>query len=120
LTSYKWLCNKGLMQEKNCKKSFYITPELAKEWEEFHKPSKDYSPSAAAGMLFYLIADHPNLRESFRKLAADSNIKSAKKKAKEILVDSILNAEILKEIDSLGTAKTEFLRLLRQAKEQSG
>ncbi len=106
------------MNEKNVKKSFYITPQLAKEWEDFHKPSKDFSPSAAAGMLLYMIADQPNLREQLRKLATKPDLRKAMKKARQILVDAVLNAEILKEIDSLGTSKAEFLRLLMQAKER--
>lgn len=86
------------MNKENVKKSFYVTPELADAWEEFHFPSKDYSPSAAAGMLLYLAADQPSLREALRKLATRKDVKKAIEEARKTLVRSVLEAEILKAI----------------------
>lgn len=108
------------MNEKNVKKSFYVTPELAKEWEDFHKPSKDFSPSGAAGMLLYLAADQPNLREKFRKLAIEKDMKKAIAKAKKLLMDSVLNAAILDEVENLQVKKSDLLNLLKQVAEQGG
>ena len=116
---------------KGIKKSFYIQPALVKVWEDFHLPSKDFSPSGAAGMLLYLIADFPtndgkSIREHLRQLATSNDLncdvrtkritgKSADK-ARQLLIEAVLNSEILREIENLGSAKNEFLRLLKQAK----
>jgi len=106
------------MNEKNIKKSFYVTPELADAWEEFHKPSKDYSPSAAAGMLFYLMADFPGIRESFRKLATEKDIKKSAQKARQLLIEAVVQSEITRYGKELGIPQSEFLAALMRAKEQ--
>jgi len=54
------------MKQEIIKRSFYFPPELLDLWAEFHKPSKDYSPSAAAAFLLYMACD-PATREILRK-----------------------------------------------------
>jgi hypothetical protein len=103
------------MTNENIKKSFYVTPELAKEWEKFHEPSKDFSPSAAAGMLLYLTADQPGLREAMRKLATYKDIKKAIIEAKSVMVRSVLEAEALKAI-SQNRDNSELLSYLSELK----
>jgi hypothetical protein len=116
------------------KKSFYISPALVKAFDDFHRPSKDYSPSGAAGMLLYLIADFPtkdgkSIREHLRQLATADDLKYDSKSkrlvgksadaARELLIEGVLNSEILKEIDTQNISKAEFLRLLREAKDKA-
>lgn len=50
------------------KRSYYFPNEVLKLWEEFHKPSKDFSPSAAAAFLLYMACD-AETREIIRKAA---------------------------------------------------
>ncbi|MEN6384050.1 MAG: hypothetical protein ABFD79_02520 [Phycisphaerales bacterium] len=116
------------------KKSFYISPALVKAFEDFHLPSKDYSPSGAAGMLLYLIADFPtkdgkSIREHLRQLAINDDIKYDSKTkciigksadiARELLMDAVMNFKILKEIENKNVAKANFLHFLMQAKDKT-
>ena len=73
------------------KRGFNFSPELLAEWEQFHAPSKDYSPSAAAAFLLYMIVEPP-LREHLRKLACEKNMKKARMKARKLLRETIINA----------------------------
>lgn len=79
------------MLEKFVKRSYNFSPELLDEWEKFHAPSKDYSPSAAAAFLLYMVAE-PSLREALRKLACSPNIKKARLEARKLLRQTIVDA----------------------------
>jgi len=73
------------------KRGYNFTPELLEEWEKFHAPSKDYSPSAAAAFLLYMIVE-PSLREKLRKLAFQKNIKKARIQARKDLREIMISA----------------------------
>ena len=81
------------MGENILKRSYNFSPELLAEWEKFHAPSKDYSPSAAAAFLLYMVVE-PSLRESLRKLACKKNIKKARLEARKQLRETIADAYI--------------------------
>lgn len=90
----------GYMETEFIKRGYYFTPELLKEWEIFHLPSKDYSPSAAASFLAYMVLE-PEAREALRKLACQKDIKKAKVEARKIIRQNIVSAYIA------GFVKTE-------------
>jgi len=79
------------MDKNFVKRGYNFSPELLEEWEKFHAPSKDYSPSAAAAFLLYMIVE-PALRESLRKLACEKDIKKARIKARKLLRKTIVDA----------------------------
>ncbi len=79
------------MKENFVKRGYYFSPELLAEWHKFHEPSKDFSPSAAAAFLLYMIVE-PALRESLRKLACQKNIKKSKVEARKLLRQTIVDA----------------------------
>jgi len=78
------------MQQKCLKRSFNFPEKLLSEWREFHKPSKDYSPSAAAAFLLYMIVE-PGVREALRKLACNPDVVKAKIEARKILRQSMMS-----------------------------
>ena len=79
------------MAENFIKRGYNFGENLLKAWEEFHKPSKDYSPSAAAAFLLYMVVE-PALREKLRKLACEKDIKKAKIEARKDLRQTIIDA----------------------------
>ncbi len=79
------------MAKKNIKRGYNFSPELLDEWEKFHLPSKDYSPSAAAAFLLYMVVE-PALREALRKLACEKDIKKARLEARKLLRQTIIDA----------------------------
>lgn len=79
------------MAKKYIKRGYNFSPELLDEWEKFHLPSKDYSPSAAAAFLLYMVVE-PALRETLRKLACRPDIKKARIEARKILRKAIIDA----------------------------
>ena len=72
------------MNKKFIKRSYNFTPELLEQWAQFHAPRKDYSPSAAAAFLLYMVIE-PAQREALRKLACEADIKKAMQEAKKLL-----------------------------------
>jgi len=86
---------------------------------EWCKPGRDYSPKIAGMVLACLAINDSSLLNQLSKLAHTDNMKTACAKAKQLIIDSLLNAEIHKHIDELGPAKQEFLRLLEQAKAKA-
>ena len=70
------------------KRGYNFSPELLAEWEKFHAPSKDYSPSAAAAFLLYMAVDAHH-REALRKLACRKDIKKSIKQAHCLLFGSV-------------------------------
>ena len=79
------------MNKNFIKRGFNFSPELLDEWEKFHAPSKDYSPSAAAAFLVYMVIE-PSLRDALRKLACEKDIKKARIKARKLLRKTIIDA----------------------------
>ena len=79
------------MEQKFLKRGFNFTEELLAEWARFHAPSKDYSPSAAAAFLLYMVIE-PSLREALRKLALKKDISKARIEARKLLRETIINA----------------------------
>jgi len=79
------------MKKNLLKRGYNFTPELLNAWEEFHSPSKDYTPSAAGAFLLYMVVE-PALRESLRKLAFQKDIKRAKIEARRELRQTIIDA----------------------------
>lgn len=79
------------MEKKFIKRGYNFSVQLLDEWEKFHAPSKDYSPSAAAAFLLYMVAE-PALRESLRKLACQKDIKKARIEARKLLRKTIVDA----------------------------
>ena len=73
------------------KRGYNFTPELLDEWEKHHAPSKDYSPSAAAAFLRYMVVE-PALREELRKLACKKYIKKARIDARKLLRQTMIDA----------------------------
>lgn len=76
------------MTEVIIKRSYNFPPKLLDEWEKFHKPSKDYSPSAAGAFLIWMILP-PDVREQARQLAHESNLKKAQETIKQVLSESL-------------------------------
>jgi len=66
------------MKEKNIKRGYNYPEELLEEWEKFHFPSKDYSPSAAGAMFVFMLLPS-DVREKARKLAQRRDLDAAKK-----------------------------------------
>jgi len=81
------------MLDKNIKRGFNFSPQLLAAWEEFHAPSKDYSPSAAGAFLLWMVVE-PSLREQLRKLAFTPDIKKARIEARKALRKTIVDAYI--------------------------
>ena len=116
------------MEEKNSKKSYYLPNTLTDAWVEWCKPGRDYSPKIAGLMLAGMVINDASLLEKLSKLAHSNDIRYDKKshkvtgkavaEASRLIRETLLNAEILREIDELGPAKDEFLKLLTQAKER--
>ena len=79
------------MKRKFIKRGFNFTKELLDEWEKFHAPSKDYSPSAAAAFLAYMILE-PALREGLRKLALEKDMAKARIEARKLLRETLIQA----------------------------
>ena len=79
------------MDVKVIKRSYNFPSELIKEWEFFHLPSKDYSPSAAAAFLAYMVLE-PQIREALRRLACQKDIKKARLDARKIIRETIADA----------------------------
>jgi len=112
---------KEVKMSKKMKKSFYVGPDLFKRWEDFHQSKQDHSVSGAAAMVLWLsLEDMPGLREQLRKIGQGPITAATLRKARELIQDEMVTQTILEEIKNLGPEKAEFLRLLKQAKEQAG
>ena len=73
------------------KRGYYFTPELLNEWEIFHLPSKDFSPSAAAAFLAYMVLE-PQIRDTLRKLAFQKDVKKTRLEARKIIREVLADA----------------------------
>ena len=107
------------MEQKNSKRSYYLPPKLIDAFAEWCSPGRDYSPKISAMILACLAIDDHDLVDQLAKLAHSSSIKSATTKARQLVINAMLDAEIQKHLDALGPAKEEFLRLLMQAKAKA-
>jgi len=72
------------MEEKFIKRGYNFGENLLKVWENFHRPSKDYSPSAAGAFLVWMTLP-PEIREQARQAACCQDIDHQIRKIKEIL-----------------------------------
>ena len=66
------------------KRGYYIPEDLAKAWEKFHLPSKDFSPSVAGALTVWMTLGAAE-REKIRKAVYTHNIDSAIKLTKKLL-----------------------------------
>jgi len=89
------------MEEKNSKKSYYLPEKLMASFAEWCKPGRDYSPKIAGLVLAGLAIDDPALLNQLSKLAYTKDIKKAKAKAKKLIVESLLNAELLQMLQAI-------------------
>ena len=106
------------MVKYNIKRQFYVTDTLAAAWEDFHSPSKDYSPNGAGAMLVWMVLP-ADVRETIRKLAAEStDISDAQDKALAALKDSLLNRQIVLDMADLDVANNDLLAVLEQLKQK--
>jgi hypothetical protein len=80
----------GKSQEKKfIKRGYNFTKELIAEWERFHCPFRDFSPSAGAAFLLYMVAD-PALHSKLKRLAVSADMKNAKIEARELLRKTVM------------------------------
>lgn len=79
------------MDKKIIKRSYNFSSELVEAWEKFHSPSKEFSPSAAAAFLLYMVTE-PAIREALRKFAYWDDIEKAKLEARKTLRETIVNS----------------------------
>jgi len=96
------------MGENFLKRSYYLPPQLCSEWEKFHSPSKNYSPSMAGGMLLYMVVE-PKVRELLRKLACSEDIEAAKIEAHKELREAIVDAYLAGFVGNLSEADRKLL-----------
>lgn len=84
------------MNEKNIKRGYNFPKKLVAAWEEFHRPSKDYSPSAAGAFLVWM-ALPADIREKARQATLEPNIKKAVQAIAKDLSEGMVT-EDLKEL----------------------
>lgn len=105
------------------KKTYHLPEKLTKVFVEWCKPGRDYSAKIAGAMLVWMSLE-PAAREAIVELAYLDNIKKARKEAKEILTNSVVQAATIQEFGSLKDAAQEAQLLLetvrREVKEVSG
>lgn len=89
------------MEENISKKSYYLPNELMKSFAEWCKPGRDYSPKIAGLILAGMAIDDPSLLEQLCKMAYMEDINKVRIKAKKIIVDSLLNAELLQMLQDI-------------------
>jgi len=107
------------MSEKILKRSYNFPENLVKEWERFHFPSKDFSPSASAAFLLYMVID-PAIREKLRKLAYDPDIKKAQEETIQILKKAITDSYLTGYLNSLTVEKrTNLLEDAKKSEQRS-
>lgn len=91
------------MNENNLPRTYNFPPELLAEWKTFHGSStKDYSVSAAAAFLLYMVVE-PALREKLRQLIYENDMKKARiearKALRKIIVDGYIAGFVFSEED---------------------
>jgi hypothetical protein len=96
------------MDKKLIKRGYNFSQEMIKEWENFHKPSKDFSPSAAGAFLVWMILP-PDIREMARKAAYEPNIKKSLSFIKKELAESLHKKSINRWIAGLSYEQYEAL-----------
>ena len=107
------------MDENFIKRGYYFPSKLLDEWEKFHAPSKDYSPSAAGAFLIWMALDSA-IREQARKGVLIPNLKKAIKDIQVALAENITNSEIQQFLDSLTPhQRRQILADAAKAKEKS-
>lgn len=96
------------MDENFLKRGYNFSQELLDAWEEFHKPSKDYSPSAAGAFLVWMALE-PELREQARRMASEPNIKKSIREFRQLLTQSVVEKKKAQILDKLSPAQLELL-----------
>jgi len=66
------------------KRGYYLPEDLLKVWEQFHAPSKDYSPSAAGAFWVWMTLTAEK-GEKIRKAPYSMDIKSAIRLTRKVL-----------------------------------
>lgn len=89
------------------KRGYNFTEELLAEWEEFHKPSKDFSPSAAGAFLVWM-ALPAALREKVRRLVSEPNVKKNLKTIERLLTEELVDSSLLSRLKSLPEDQKAF------------
>lgn len=105
------------MTEKTSKKSYYLPVKLMEAFARFCSPGREYSTRIAGLILAGMALDNNQLLDQLSKLAYTDNMAKAKKEAKKIIDDFLLNEKILEELEELAPNRAEFLHLVLQAKE---
>jgi len=104
------------MPDDRLKRGYLIPPVLLDKWEQFHEPSKDFSPSVAGAFLVWMALD-PDVREYARKAACFANAEKAIKEIKTVLSQSFVNAEVQHFLESLSAEqKAQILSDARRYK----
>jgi hypothetical protein len=87
------------------KRAYYLPEHLLDAWQEFHAPSKDYSPHVATAMFLYFSVS-PGLREKAKRALYESeDIPTAQVKFVSSLLDEkldqsevVLRADLIRSI----------------------
>lgn len=105
------------MAQKFVKRGYNFSPALLDAWEKLHRPSKDFSPSAAGAFLVWM-ALPPDIREEARYAACQSDISKAITKIKSLLVDKLTDAEIQKFLAELSDDQKKLVFLAAKHTEE--
>ncbi|RKY06894.1 MAG: hypothetical protein DRP56_06640 [Planctomycetota bacterium] len=106
------------MEQKIIKRGYNFTEELLSEWEKFHFPSKDYSPSAGGAFLIWM-ALPPDIREKAKHAAHNPNMKKSIAKMREVLTISLSSELVRVLLAQLPEDQQKSLILgAKQAKEK--
>ena len=96
------------MVEKMIKRSYNFPEKLISEWEDFHRPSKDFSPSAAGAILVWM-ALPPEIREKARQLAHEPSMKKSLTIVNKSLMDSFSDQTVHRYLTGLTQEQYDVL-----------
>ncbi len=68
------------------KRGYYLPEDLLEAWQQFHLPSRDYSPSVSGAFLVWMTLTAEQ-REKIRKAPYSMDIESAVKLTRELLAN---------------------------------
>jgi len=106
------------MEEKILKRGYYFPEKLLEEWEKFHSPSKDFSPSASGAFLVWMCLS-PSFRESARKQAHQGDISKALSNIRQALKEDLVETEADEILKEMGISTEGFLTLVKQVKAKA-
>jgi len=101
------------MDKKIIKRGYNFTEELIKEWERFHRPSKDFSPSAAGALLVWMSLPS-EFREEIRQLAHEPQVRKNIAVVKEKLKKAFIDEALLEELENSDSVKKNLLAALEK------